>query len=72
MDKDIVTLMREISDESCWSQSRIARELGIAQATVNRLMRGQLDCKASTLIAIKALHQSLTRRRRRSDHRTNP
>jgi transcriptional regulator with XRE-family HTH domain len=68
MDKDIATLLREIRSDSGWSQARIAREIGATQPTVNRLLHGQPDCKASTLTAIKALHKTLMRRRRkRSD-----
>lgn len=59
MDKDTATLLREIKDASRWGETRIAEELGTSQATVNRILNGQPDCKSSTFRAIEALHQAI-------------
>ena len=58
MDKDISTLLREIKEATGWSQPRLAAELGTSQPTVNRILNGQGDCKATTYKAIAALHLS--------------
>jgi transcriptional regulator with XRE-family HTH domain len=57
MDKDISTLLREIKAATRWSEPQIATEIKTAQSTVNRILNGQEDCKASTLRAITKLHQ---------------
>jgi len=59
MDKNISTLLNEIKAESGWSQPRIAAVLGTSQPTVNRILKGQTDCKGSTLRAIEVLHRSV-------------
>lgn len=56
MDKDIVTLLREIKAKTDWSQPRIAAEIGTSQPTVNRILKGQADCKGATLRSIVDLH----------------
>jgi len=56
MDKDIATLLREIKSATDWSEPRIAAELGTSQPTVNRILKGQRDCKGATLRAIVELH----------------
>jgi predicted transcriptional regulator len=57
MQKDISTLLQEISSATGLSQPAIAARIGTSQPTVNRIIRGQADCKASTLRAIERLHQ---------------
>jgi predicted transcriptional regulator len=42
------TVLQEIKAETGWSEPRIAREIGTSQPTINRLMNGQPECKAST------------------------
>jgi predicted transcriptional regulator len=59
MSKDITTLLAEIQAETGWSQPRIADELGTSQPTVNRILKGQDDCKGSTLKAIERLHKKV-------------
>jgi transcriptional regulator with XRE-family HTH domain len=56
MDKDPSTLLKEIKSATGWSEPRIATELGTSQPTVNRILRGQPDCKVKTFRAITALH----------------
>jgi transcriptional regulator with XRE-family HTH domain len=56
MDKDISTLLREIKAASNWSQSRIAAALETSQPTVNRILKGQMDCMGRTATAIAELH----------------
>lgn len=56
MDKNIGTLMQEIRSVTGWSEPLLAREIGVSQPTVHRILKGQADCKASTLRAIEALH----------------
>ncbi len=56
MDKDISTLLREIKTLTQLSEQCIAAALGTSQPTVNRILKGQTDCKGRTLKAIQALH----------------
>ena len=56
MDKDIATLLAEIKSTTGWSEPRMAEELEISQPTVNRILKGQPDCKGTTLRAIVELH----------------
>ena len=56
MDTKISTLLREIKDATGWSEPKIAAELGTSQPTVNRILNGQDECKASTFRAINDLH----------------
>jgi transcriptional regulator with XRE-family HTH domain len=65
MDKSISTLMQEIQAATDWSQPRIAEEIGTSQPTVNRILNGhQTDCKGSTMLAIRALHKRVCRKRK--------
>ncbi|WP_374702132.1 helix-turn-helix domain-containing protein [Herbaspirillum sp. B65] len=48
--------MQEIRSATGWSEPLLAREIGVSQPTVHRILKGQADCKASTLRAIEALH----------------
>lgn len=57
MHKDISTLLREIKDQSGWSEPRIAREISTSQPTINRILKGQKECKSSLLRAIEDLHK---------------
>ena len=57
MDKDISTLLKEIKLETGWSEPRIAAELNTSQPTVNRILKGQKECKGSTFKAIVELHK---------------
>lgn len=59
MDKDISTLLREVKAATNWSQPRIAKEISTSQPTVNRILKGQSECKSSTLRSIQALHEKL-------------
>ena len=56
MDKDISTLLQEIRAYTGWSEPRLAEEIGVSQPTVHRILKGQADCKVSTLRAIEGLH----------------
>ncbi|HTD04194.1 helix-turn-helix transcriptional regulator, partial [Undibacterium sp.] len=55
-------LLADIKAATGWSQPRIARELGVSQPTVNRILNGQGDCKSTTWMAITALHRQVCRR----------
>lgn len=59
MDKDIATMLREIKSVTDWSEPRIASEIHTSQATVNRILNGQRDCKGATLRAIADLHSKV-------------
>jgi predicted transcriptional regulator len=59
MDKQISQLINEISIETGWSQPRIAVEVGTSQPTINRIMRGQGDCRISTYLAILKVHTTV-------------
>lgn len=56
MNTDIRKLLSEIKESTEWSETRIAREIGTSQPTVNRLINGQLECKSSTWRAIVDLN----------------
>jgi transcriptional regulator with XRE-family HTH domain len=51
--------LREIKAATGWSEPRIAKELGISQPTVNRLVNGQAECKASTWRALCDLREKV-------------
>lgn len=53
------SLLREIKDATGWSEPRIAKELEVSQPTVNRLMNGQPECKASTWRALCDLREKV-------------
>lgn len=57
MDKDISTLLGEIKEAKCWSEPRLATELGTSQPTVHRILNGQAECKVATYKAITLLHK---------------
>ena len=56
MDKNISTLLREIKAATGWSEPVIASKLNTSQPTVNRILKGQADCKGTTYRAILDLH----------------
>lgn len=56
MDKDIGTLLREIKEKTQWSEAFIGQKIGASQATVNRILNGQPDCKGKTQRAIENLY----------------
>jgi transcriptional regulator with XRE-family HTH domain len=61
MDKPISTQLQEIQTRTGWSQTRLAREIGTSQPTVNRILNGQKDCTGKTLRAIAGLHRQWVR-----------
>jgi transcriptional regulator with XRE-family HTH domain len=61
MEKNISTLLMEIKTQHGWTQTRLAVELGTTQATVNRILNGQDDCRIATFKAICALHATCRR-----------
>lgn len=73
MDKDISTLLGEIKEAKCWSEPRLATELGTSQPTVHRILKGQSECKVSTYKAIESLHKLIfPARRTRSPGKASP
>jgi plasmid maintenance system antidote protein VapI len=56
MDKDPSTLLREIKQQTGWSETRLATEIKASQPTVNRILNGQPRCLSTTLSAIVELH----------------
>lgn len=56
MDKNLTTMLREIKDASGWTEVQLASEIGSTQPTVNRILRGQNECKLTTYQSICALH----------------
>jgi predicted transcriptional regulator len=65
MDKPITELLHEIQQATAWSQPKIAIEVGVSQPTINRILKGQVECKGSTLTAIRNLHvKTLTKKKR--------
>lgn len=65
MDKDISTLLNEIKAATGWNQNDLAKKLGVTQPTINRILRGQKECKGSTARAILALHSSVFAKQKR-------
>ena len=56
MNKNIAELLNEIFVETGWSQPRLAVEVGTSQPTINRILNGQVNCRASTYLAIVKVH----------------
>ncbi|WP_321895997.1 helix-turn-helix domain-containing protein [Paraburkholderia heleia] len=52
-------LLLGIKTRSQLCEVEIGRRLGISQSTVNRVLNGKSDCKASTLLAIQQWHHEL-------------
>ncbi|WP_158643136.1 helix-turn-helix domain-containing protein [Pseudoduganella lurida] len=59
MEKTITHMLKSIKDTSGWSEPRIAERLNTSQPTVNRILRGQSDCRATTYLAITDLYTEL-------------
>lgn len=56
-------LLAHIKSSTGWGELELAKRLNVSQPTVNRILRGQTDCRGSTLKAIERLHaevESLT------------
>jgi predicted transcriptional regulator len=45
------------------TQKALAKRLRVSQPTVNRILKGQPDCKGATLTAIVALHAEVATQR---------
>ncbi|MFJ3048533.1 helix-turn-helix transcriptional regulator [Herbaspirillum chlorophenolicum] len=57
MSTNISILLKEIKVATGWSEPALAREIGTSQPTVNRILNGQEECKATTYRAICDLHE---------------
>jgi transcriptional regulator with XRE-family HTH domain len=66
MDKDPSTLLREVKQQTGWSETRLAAEIKASQPTINRILNGQPRCLSTTLSAIVGLHD------RHCQHVTEP
>lgn len=64
MHKQIDILLREIKDRLDCSEPFLAAELGTSQPTINRILKGQKDCRISTFLAIQRLHDKTFKSRR--------
>lgn len=53
-------LLKQIRTATKMSQNALAKRLQVSQPTVNRILKGQPDCKGATLNAIVALHAEIT------------
>ncbi|MGF6444365.1 helix-turn-helix domain-containing protein [Paraburkholderia youngii] len=53
-------LLTQIRAATKMSQKALAVRLRVSQPTVNRILKGQPDCKGATLTAIAALHAEVT------------
>ncbi|WP_320533641.1 helix-turn-helix domain-containing protein [Robbsia andropogonis] len=47
--------LRHIKAITGWGEVELGKRLNISQPTVNRILHGQIDCKASTAAAIQLL-----------------
>jgi len=56
--------LAEIQAKTGLGQTALAALLGVSQATVNRIINGQMDCRGSTLSAIQSLHAKVSRKRK--------
>lgn len=52
-------LLTQIRTATKMSQKALAKRLRVSQPTVNRILKGQPDCKGATLTAIVALHAEI-------------
>lgn len=59
MENNIYLMVSEIRTSTRWPESRIAKKLGVSQPTVNRILNGQENCKASTFQAIAGLYSNV-------------
>ena len=67
MEKSITEMLRAIKAETGWSEPRMAAELNTSQPTVNRILRGQKECRASTYRSITELYSQLNSTRESAD-----
>jgi hypothetical protein len=66
-------LLLKIREHTGWTEPRIAAEIKTSQATVNRILRGQHGCQASTYLSIEDLAARLKiLPQRRPKRRTRP
>ncbi|MGI4856740.1 MAG: hypothetical protein ACRYHA_07415 [Janthinobacterium lividum] len=53
------TLLDEIKRRTGWPEVELAARLGVSQATVNRILHCQADCRGRTMQSIQQLHAEL-------------
>lgn len=51
--------LADIKARTGFAENAIADRLGCSQPTVNRILSGKSDCKASTLLKIQSWHTEL-------------
>ena len=56
MENDISSLLQQIKAQTGWSETLIAKKIMTSQPTVNRILNGQNECKASTYKSIHKLY----------------
>ena len=52
-------LIAEIKSRTSLGEKAIAERIGCSQPTVNRILKGQSDCKSSTLLEIQRWYAEL-------------
>jgi hypothetical protein len=52
-------LLAEIKSLTGLGETALAARLGVSQPTVNRILNGQMECKAKTLIALQSWRAEL-------------
>lgn len=57
MKKHLPTLLAQVRAVTKWTETEIAAELSVSQATVSRILNGQERFKADTYCAVVALHE---------------
>jgi transcriptional regulator with XRE-family HTH domain len=72
MDKNISTMLREIKAAKGCGQPTLARELDTSQPTVNRILKGQTECRSGLYSRISALHSEVVGQGRRKDDQALP
>ena len=60
MDKSIAQMLKEIIAATHWRQVAIATKIGVSQATVNRLINGQIECKSRTYRNVYELYVTVS------------
>lgn len=68
MNTNIANLISEIQAATGWSQTRIASELNVKQATVSRLLGGQQSCSLHTFLSIFTLHDQTINQKKGECH----
>jgi DNA transposition AAA+ family ATPase len=61
MNTSLTQMLSALVAANSWSQTDAAREIGTSQATVNRILKGQPDCKGRTYQKIVALYEAQCR-----------